>query len=166
MRGTGCGFFWYLNYSVYFHTLSFWSVPSSTSNTERQYTFNNRLVEKHNECFIYLKLTQFPNEMEGFVCFRINMVAPMELFIYGNSQIFVKHNVQGRFDICVQICIFFFFLSNVLTFFSVWSRAMHAWTGAGFNCFMLTFENFLHLPPLSLILLLASARLERQQYYC
>ena len=45
--------------------VSFWTVPSLTStffNTEREDTFNNRLVKKGNECFVYLNLTQFPNK--------------------------------------------------------------------------------------------------------
>ena len=49
------------------------TVPFPASNTERQDTFNNRLVEKGNECFVYLELTQFPYKIELFFCFRLNV---------------------------------------------------------------------------------------------
>ena len=80
MRDMGCEFFKYLNYSVYFPKVFLRTVPSPTSNTKRQDTLNNRLIEKGNECSVYLKLTQFPDKIESFVCFRFNvvyMVAPM-----------------------------------------------------------------------------------------
>ena len=30
--------------------------------------------EKDNECFVYLKLTQFTGKVESFVCYRVNIV--------------------------------------------------------------------------------------------
>ena len=55
--------------------VSFWTVPSLTStffNTEREDTFNNRLVKKGNECFVYLKLTQFPKKKS--LLFAVNVM--------------------------------------------------------------------------------------------
>ena len=44
------------------------SQKIKTSNAERQDTFNKIPVEKDNACFIYLKLIQFPYNVEPFVC--------------------------------------------------------------------------------------------------
>ena len=68
IKDMGCELLEYLNYSVYFYTVSFWTVPSPTSNTERHDVFNNRFVEHGYECFTYLKvkLTQFPEKIELF----------------------------------------------------------------------------------------------------
>ena len=74
MWDMGCEFLGYLNYSVYFHTVSPRTVPSPTSNTKGQDTFNNRLVEKGNDCSIYLKLTHVPDKIKSFACFRLNVV--------------------------------------------------------------------------------------------
>ena len=38
----------------------------------RQDTFSKRLVEEGNERSVYLRLAQFPDKIESFVCFRLN----------------------------------------------------------------------------------------------
>ena len=87
MRAMGCEFVGYLNYPLYFHIVSFRNIPFPICNTGTQYTFNSRLVEKGNECFVYLKLTQFSRKIESFVYFRSNnvyLIVSMELLINGH----------------------------------------------------------------------------------
>ena len=91
-------FFCYLNYSVYFHTVSFRTFPSPARKTKRKASLNNRIVEESNEYFVYLKLIQFPDKIESFLCFRRNVVYVVAPANKATRTYFISHgnNLRGQ----------------------------------------------------------------------